>query len=99
MSRRRGVMARKKNSRIGSDVMEDLKERLKSKSFKEKFEKQRLKVAVGQMVRRIAKEKKLSIRDLASRMDSSVSQVQRLFEDKNVSVSTLTKFAAATGKK
>jgi len=89
----------KKNEHVGSDVMEDLKKRLKDEKFKTKFEKQRLKVSIGQMVKRIAKEKKLSIRQLAEKMHSSVSQIQRLIEDRNVSLETLVKFANATGKK
>lgn len=49
------------------------------------------------MVRRILKHKKMSLRALAKKMDSSVSQVQRLIQDDNVSLDTLARFAAATG--
>ena len=91
-------MTKKKNPHIGSDFKDLLNEELKDPEFKREFEKARLRIAVGAMVRRIAKQKKLSVRILAKKMRSSPSQVQRLLEDRNISLDTLAKFAAATGK-
>jgi len=84
---------------VGSDFQDFLQEKLKSPSFRRGFEKARLNIVVGSMVRRILKHKKMSLRALAKKMDSSVSQVQRLIQDDNVSLDTLARFAAATGSK
>ena len=84
---------------VGSDFQHFLQERLKNPSFRREFEKARLNIVVGSMVRRILKHKKMSLRALAKKMDSSVSQVQRLIQDDNVSLDTLARFAAATGSK
>lgn len=92
-------MKKRTNKHMGTKLDDYLKVRLKKKSFKDKFEKERLNVSVGQMVQRIAKKNNLSIRALAKKMGSSLSQVQRLMEDKNVTLNTLKKFADATGKK
>ena len=92
-------MSKEQSRHIGSDALEDIRARLKSKTFRKKFEQQRMKVSVGQMVRRITEEMNFSVRDLAKKMGSSVSQVQRLLEDKNVSVGTLIRFANATDRK
>lgn len=89
----------KKNPHKGADFSDFLKEELKDPAFRREFEKARLNLTVGATVRRIMKHHKLSVRALAKRMQSSVSQVQRLLDDENVSLETLAKFAAATGKK
>ncbi|MCP5468835.1 MAG: helix-turn-helix transcriptional regulator [Deltaproteobacteria bacterium] len=76
----------------------DLRKNLKSVTFKEEYEKARLQLAIGQATRKIAKQKSLSVRTLAEKMNASPAQVERLFNDKNVTMDTLTKFAIATGK-
>lgn len=92
-------MKKKSNPHVGSDFKDFLAEQLKSPAFRREFEKARLNLSVGATVRRIMRHHKLSVRALAKRMQSSVSQVQRLLDDENVSLETLAKFAAATGKK
>jgi len=86
------------NRFVGSDYDDLLKKELKNAKFRKRYEKARLTVAVGQIVKRIMAQKKLSSRQLAAAMDVSTSQVQRLLKDENVTVSTLAKFAAATDK-
>jgi len=89
----------KTNPHRGSSFNDHLREELKDPEFRREFEKARAEIVIGQMVRRIVKQKRLTIRQLAKRMKSSVSQVQRLMSDANVSIDALAKFAAATGKK
>lgn len=91
-------MPKNKNTHVGSDVFADLKKNLKSPSFKEEYQKARLQIAIGQAARAIAKQNNLSVRGLAEKMQASPAQVERLFTDKNVTIDTLAKFAAATGK-
>ncbi len=88
----------KKNIHIGSDVLADLKKRLKSPIFKEEYERARLQLAIGKEARKIAREKKMTVRHLAQKMHASPAQVERLFNDQNVTLDTLAKFAVATGK-
>lgn len=92
-------MKKKSNPHVGSDFKDYLDEKLKNPSFRKAFERARLNLAISAMVRRIMKHKNLSVRALAKRMKSSISQVQRLLDDENVSLDTLNKFAEATGKK
>lgn len=87
------------NPHRGSSFSDFLKEELKDPEFSREFQKVTAEIMIGQMVRRIVKQKRLSIRQLAKRMRSSVSQVQRLMSDANVSIDALARFAAATGKK
>lgn len=89
----------KTNPHRGSSFSDFLKEELKDPEFAREFQKVTAEIMIGQMVRRIVKQKRLSIRQLAKRMRSSVSQVQRLMSDANVSIDALARFAAATGKK
>lgn len=89
----------KMNPHRGSRFSDFLKEELRDREFAREFQKATAEIMIGQMVRRIVKQKRLSIRQLARRMRSSVSQVQRLMSDANVSVDALARFAAATGKK
>lgn len=89
----------KTNPHRGSSFSNFLKEELKDPEFAREFQKVTAEIMIGQMVRRIVKQKRLSIRQLAKRMRSSVSQVQRLMSDANVSIDALARFAAATGKK
>lgn len=89
----------KKNPHKGSSFSDFLKEELRDSAFRREFEKATAEIRIGQMVRRIVKQRKISIRQLAKRMKTSVSQVQRLMNDANVSVEALARFAAAMGKK
>lgn len=89
----------KKNKYVGRSLDDVLKVKLKDDSFRRKFEKARLEISVGQMVRRIMKHRKLTVRQLATKAGISKEQVQRLKADKNVSLDTLAKVAAATDKK
>lgn len=88
-----------KNPRLGSKFSSFLKKELKASVFREQFDKVRLQLAIGDKARQIALKKGLSIRVLARRMETSVSQVTRLMNDKNISLETLSRFAAATGAK
>ena len=90
---------RKKNPHKESSFSHFLKRELKDPAFRREFEKASAEIKIWQMVRRIVKQKKLSIRQLAERMQTSVSQVQRLMSDANVSLESLARFAAAIGKK
>lgn len=90
---------RKSNPHRGSSFSDFLKEELKEPEFRREFGKVTTELLIGQEVRRIAKEKRLSIRQLAKRMKTSISQVQRLMNDANVSIEALARFAAATGKR
>ena len=87
------------NPHRGSSFYDHLKDELKDPEFRREFEKARAEIMIGQMVRRIVKQKRLSIRQLARKMRSSISQVQRLMKDANVSIEALARFAAATGKR
>lgn len=87
------------NPHRGSSFSHFLKEELKDPVFRREFEKSTAELLIGQEVRRIAKEKRLSIRQLAKRMRTSISQVQRLMNDANVSIAALARFATATGKR
>lgn len=89
----------KKNPHQGSNFSDFLKAELKDSAFRREFEKATAEIKIGQMVRRIVKQKKISIRQLAKRMRTSVSQVQRLMDDANVSIDALARFAAAMGKR
>lgn len=88
-----------KNPYRGTNLNDFLKEEFKDPKIKKGAEEMRLKLAVGRMVRNIAKQQRLSIRLIAKKMGGSLSQVQRLMNDENVNLDTLTKFAIATGKK
>ena len=90
---------KKDNPHRGSSFSDFLKEDLKDPEFKREFEKVTAELMVGQLVRRITQQKRLSIRQLAKRMRTSISQVQRLMNDANVSIEALARFATATGKK
>lgn len=92
-------MKKTSHKHAGSDFKDFLNDKRGDPSFNREFVKARLNLSLGAMIRRIMKHKKLSIRALAKKMKSSVSQVQRLLNDENVNIETLTKFAAATGKK
>lgn len=87
------------NPHRGSSFSDFLKDELKDPDLRREFEKITAELLIGQEVRRIAKEKRLSIRQLAKRMRTSISQVQRLMNDANVSIDALARFAAATGKR
>lgn len=91
-------MKKKKNPHVGSDVLKDLQKKLKKPEFRKEYEAARLHLAVGQAARKIAEKKSLSVRLLAKKMQASPAQVERLFQDKNVTLDTLAKFAVATGK-
>lgn len=88
-----------KNPHKGSRFSDLLKEELKDPVFRREFEKAATEIKIGQMVRRIVKQSKLSMRQLAKRMGTSLSQLQRLMNDENVSLESLARFAAATGKR
>ncbi len=90
---------KKKNSHLGSKFTDFLKKEMKQPVFKEEFEKIRLQLSVGNKARKIVQKKGLSIRALAKKMATSISQVTRLMNDENVSLDTLSRFAAATGVK
>lgn len=90
---------KKTNPHRGSSFSDFLKGELKDPNFRREFEKVTAELLIGQEVRRIAKEKGLSVRELARRMKTSVSQVLRLMNDANVSIEALARFAAATGKR
>jgi len=90
---------KKHNPHRGSSFSEFLKEELKDPEFRREFERATAEILIGQTVRRIAKEKRLSVRELARRMKTSISQVLRLMNDANVSIEALARFAAATGKR
>ena len=92
-------MKLKKNPYRGTNLDDFLKEEFKNPAIKKGAEQMRLKLLVGQMVRRIVKQQKLSFRSLAKRMGGSISQIQRLMSDENINLDTLAKFAVATGKK
>lgn len=89
----------KKNPHRGSSFSDFLRKDIKDPDFCRQFEKTTAKLMVGQEVRRIAKEKSLTIRQLAKLMQTSISQVQRLMNNANVSIDALVRFAAATGKR
>ena len=90
---------KKTNPHRGSSFSDFLRDELKDPAFRREFEKVAAELMIGQEVRRIAKQKRLSVRQLAKRMKTSISQVQRLMNDANVSIDALARFAAATGKR
>lgn len=90
---------KKNNPHRGSSFSDFLRSELKDPDFRREFERVTAELLIGQEVRRITKEKRLSIRQLAKRMRTSISQVQRLMNDANVSIDALARFAAATGKR
>lgn len=92
---------RNKNHHWGRSVDQVLKDKLKDKSFREAYVRARAELELAHAMRTIMAQRKISIRALARRMNSSVSQVQRLMDDriKSFNVDTLVRFAAATGRK
>lgn len=85
------------NPHRGSSFADFLAEECSDPQFRREFDRVAAELLIGQTVRRIAKEKRLSIRQLAKRMRTSISQVQRLMNDANVSIDALARFAFATG--
>ncbi len=87
----------KKNNCLGSTFNDWLESELTDKEFRSLFKAEKQRLELGSRLQDIAKERKLSIRKLAKRMKTSVSQVQRLFSDSvfKCSLETLMKFCIA----
>lgn len=84
------------NPHIGGDALKDIDSWLKNDEFRAEYERVRQQITVDVAVKRIMKHQKWTVRTLAKKMGTSLSQVQRLTEGKNVTIDTLSKFAAAT---
>ena len=87
-----------KNIHEGAKLEDFLKEEFKDPEIKKEAEAIRLGLEIGQMIKRIIKQQKLSFRTLAQKMGGSLLQVQRLINNDNVNLNSLSKFAIATGK-
>ena len=92
-------MKKEENLYLGSRFENHLKEKFKNPEFKIAFDQARLKRKLSQKTRTLMKLRKMSIRKLAQKMDTNISQVQRLINEENVSIDTLVRFATAIGKK
>ncbi len=91
-------VGKKANPHEGTHLADYLRKEYKKPNIRRGAEKMRVQLAVGRMIRRVLKQQKMSLRELARRMGGSISQAQRLLNDDNVNLETLTKFAMATGK-
>lgn len=83
-------------SHIGGDVLKDIDGWLENDEFRLVYERVRQNITVDLAVKRIMAHQNWTVRALAKTMGTSLSQVQRLMEGKNVTIDTLAKFAAAT---
>jgi len=84
---------------LGSNFDNWLNEELKDSEFKALYVSELSRIDLGQRLKKIAKRRGISIRKLASRMRTSVSQIQRLFGKEAVrcQLDTLIKFSIAVG--
>lgn len=91
-------MKKKTNQHEGSDFQDFLKDQMEDSGFRQKYEKVKVSLAIGRTVRKVLEQDELSLRQLAKKMGSSLSQVQRLLNDENISFETFVKFLAATNR-
>ena len=85
---------------VGRSLQEVLSEKLRERSFAERFEAAGTTLRLVEQVREIMGRQELAKSELARRMGTSVSQVARLLNveyEQHVSLSTLLRFAAVTG--
>lgn len=89
----------KKYNPIGSSFNEWLDVELTDKEFRKLYESHLAAFDLGSKLKRIASQRGLSVRGLASKMKTSPSQVQRMFSENAVkcSIESLMKFALVTG--
>lgn len=91
----------KRNPYIGRSVDKVLHEKMKNEDFRESYLKTRAELDLAREMKSILARKKIGLRALARRMHTSVSQAQRLTDDrvKSFNLDTLVRFAVATGTK
>ncbi|MBI2083131.1 MAG: helix-turn-helix transcriptional regulator [Deltaproteobacteria bacterium] len=87
--------------RTGGDFHKDLKQDLKDPKFEASFRKEKSRLNLADRLRRALGQSHLSIRNIASRMGTSKSQVERIISDPeaNMGIDTLIKFASVVGRK
>lgn len=92
-------MKDKTKSPYGSKIDNWLADELSDREFTTLYEAELSKFNLGERLKQVAQDRGLSVRRLASRMKTSISQVQRLFGKEAVKcqLDTLIKFSIASG--
>ena len=90
---------RRKNAHIGSSFDRWRGTELREKKVKKLIDGYKARLDLGKRLKRIAKKRGLSVRKLATMMNTSTSQVQRMFSSRasSCTVETLIKFSIVTG--
>jgi len=90
---------RRKNAHIGSFFDRWRGTELREKEVKKLIDGYKARLDLGERLKRIAKKRGLSVRKLAAMMNTSTSQVQRMFSSRasSCTVETLIKFSIVTG--
>ena len=90
-----------KNPYLGENFRTYLKRKLKDPAHREGYELARARLKLQMKIQEMAKKKHLSIRQLARKVGTSGTQIQRLLDtesDKDFRLGTLTRIAQALGK-
>ena len=90
-----------KNLHLGSHFRTHLLKQLKDEKFRQEYELARARLQLQLKIQELKKQKHLSVRQLAQRMGTSGTQVQRLLNtelDKDFRLGTLIRISQALGK-
>ncbi len=91
----------KKNPHLGGNFRTYLKEKLMDPDHRKGYELARARLKLQMKIQEMAKQKKISIRQLAKRMGTSGTQIQRLLDtesEKDFRLGTLIRISQALGK-
>jgi DNA-binding Xre family transcriptional regulator len=91
----------RKNPHLGENFGTYLQKKLKDPEHRKGYELARARLRLQLKIQELAKQKKLSIRQLAKRMGTSGTQIQRLLDtesDKDFRLGTLIGISQALGK-
>lgn len=91
----------RKNPHMGENFRTYLKRQLKDPAHRRGYELARARLRLQMKIQALAKQKKLSIRQLAKRMGTSGTQIQRLLNtesEKDFRLGTLVGISQALGK-
>ena len=91
----------KKNPYLGENFRTYLKRKLKDPEYRRGYELARARLKLQLKIQETVKQKHLSIRQLAKRMGTSGTQIQRLLDtetDKDFRLGTLVRISQALGK-
>ena len=90
-----------KNPHLGDDFKSYLKRKLKAPGHRKGYELARARLKLQLKIQEVAKKKHLSIRQLAKRVGTSGTQIQRLLDtesEKDFRLGTLVRISQALGK-